>query len=254
MNLIDTHAHTYLEQFEGDYINVTQRAIDAGVTKILLPNVDLTSVKPMLDLYISYTNTYSVMTGLHPTSVKENWKEELNNIISAIHDYKPVAVGEIGIDLYWDKTYFDQQKEAFITQIEYAKEKQLPIVIHSRNSLDIIIDLIKPYKGDIKGVFHCFPGSVQQAKKVVDMGFLLGIGGVVTFKNSKMASVAEYLPLETIVLETDAPYLTPQNERGKRNESAFLIHIATFIAEKRNVKIDELAEVTTTNAKKLFNI
>ena len=254
MILIDTHAHTYLEQFEGDYEKVTQRAIDAGIKKILLPNIDMSSVQPMLDLQKKFPETYRIMTGLHPTSVKENWQEELKNIFTTLADLQPAAVGETGIDLYWDKTFFEQQKHAFVAQIEFALKKDLPIVIHSRNSLDIIIEILKPYVGKLSGVFHCFPGSVQQAKKVTDMGFYLGIGGVVTYKNAKMADVAAYLPLDALVLETDAPYLTPQQERGKRNESAFIRHIAEFIAERRMVSADEVAEATTSNAYKLFKL
>ena len=254
MFLIDTHAHTYLEQFDGEHEIVTNRAVDSGVKRILLPNIDNSSIIPMTDLCNSYPHVYSIMTGMHPTSVKGNWKSELENILFSLEKNNPVAVGETGIDLYWDKTFVEEQKDAFVMQIEYAKQKDLPLVIHSRNSLDLIIDILKPYKGKIKGVFHCFPGSVQQAKKVYESGFLLGIGGVVTYKNSKMSDVAAYLPDESIILETDAPFLTPAGQRGKRNESAFISEIAEFIAQKRNTTAEHVAEFTTNNAKRLFRL
>lgn len=251
---VDTHAHLYLEHFSSDIAEVTQRAESAGVKTILLPNIDRSSVDPMLELSRKYPGNYRIMTGLHPTSVKENWKEELDYVLTLLQHENPVAVGETGIDLYWDKTYIEEQKQAFDIQIEYAKKNQLPIVIHSRNSLELIMDILKPHKGTVTGVFHCFPGSVQQAKKVVDMGFLLGIGGVVTYKNSKMADVAAYLPPETLLLETDAPFLTPQQERGNRNESSFIPLIAGFIAERRNISREIMAEITTANAEKLFGL
>lgn len=253
MKLIDTHAHLYLEQFDGDHTGVTERALKAGVKKILLPNIDLKSVQPMLKLRSEFPDVYEIMTGLHPTSVKENWRSEAESIFSLLGEQNPVAVGETGIDLYWDKTFIEQQKESFVMHIEYAKEKDMPVVIHSRNSLDIILDILKSYKGTVTGVFHCFPGSVQQAKKAIDLGFLLGLGGVVTYKNSKMADVASYMPEESIVLETDAPFLTPQAERGKSNESAFLTGIAEFIAQKRNTSIETVYTFTTKNAERLFS-
>ena len=254
MKMIDTHAHIYLEQFEGDHAGVTERALKAGVKKILLPNIDLKSVEPMLKLRSEFPDVYKIMTGLHPTSVKENWRSEAESIFSLLEAQSPVAVGETGIDLYWDKTFIEQQKESFVMHIEYAKEKNLPVVIHSRNSLDIILDILKPYKGTVTGVFHCFPGSVQQAKKTIDLGFLLGLGGVVTYNNSKMADVAAYMPEDSIVLETDAHFLTPQAERGKRNESSFLTGIAEFIAQKRNTNVETVAAFTTRNAEVLFNL
>lgn len=253
MKMIDTHAHLYLEQFDGDHSGVTERALKAGVKKIILPNIDLKSVEPMLKLRDEFPDVYEIMTGLHPTSVKENWRNKLESIFRLLEDRNPVAVGETGIDLYWDKTFIEQQKEAFVMQIEYAKEKNLPVVIHSRNSLDIILDILKPYKGTVTGVFHCFPGSVQQAKRAIDLGFLLGMGGVVTYKNSKMADVASYMSEESIVLETDAPFLTPQAERGKRNESAFLAGIAEFIAVKRSTSVEAVGTFTTKNAERLFS-
>ncbi len=254
MKMIDTHAHLYLEQFEGDHSGVTERALKAGVKKILLPNIDLKSVVPMLKLRSEFPDVYKIMTGLHPTSVKENWRSEAESIFSLLEAQSPVAVGETGIDLYWDKTFIEQQKESFVMHIEYAKEKGLPVVIHSRNSLDIILDILKPYKGTVAGVLHCFPGSVQQAKKTIELGFLLGLGGVVTYKNSKMADVAAYMPEDSIVLETDAPFLTPQAERGKRNESSFLTGIAEIIAQKRNTNAEAVGTFTTKNAERLFRL
>jgi TatD DNase family protein len=253
-SLIDTHAHLYLDAFSGEYDEVTQRAVAAGVHTILLPNIDRSSVAPMLELYKKYPGVYRIMTGLHPTSVKADWEEELDAVLSLLEDYEPAAVGEAGIDLYWDKTFEEEQKAAFIRQIDYAMAKSLPLVIHSRNSLDIILAMLKPYTGKVSGVFHCFPGSVQQAKKAVDAGFMLGIGGVVTYKNSKMAEVAALLPLQSIVLETDAPFLSPQSERGRRNESANIAAIAAFIAGLRNIGADEVAAITTLNAQKLFKL
>ncbi|PKP23273.1 MAG: hydrolase TatD [Bacteroidetes bacterium HGW-Bacteroidetes-21] len=253
--LIDTHTHLYLEDFKDDIGIVIQNALQNDIQKMLLPNIDMDSVEPMLNLHQQFKDCTYIMTGLHPTSVDKAWRTTLNNILTTIEKQaKPIAVGEAGIDLYWDKTFVEEQKEAFIFQIEYAINNNLPIVIHSRNSLDLIIEMIKPYQGKLRGVFHCFPGHVQQAIQLVDQGFYLGLGGVVTYKNAKMAEVAAQLPLESIILETDAPFLSPQGKRGQRNESANIKDIALFIAEKRNTDFETICKVTTANAYKLFDL
>lgn len=251
IELVDTHCHLYLEQFNNDIDTVIHQSIERGIKNMFLPNIDVDSVKGINELSKKYPDNLFSMTGLHPTSVTVNWRSDLETIFNNVNN--PKAVGEIGIDLYWDKTFFAEQQDAFIAQIDYSIQQHLPIVIHSRNSLDIIIEMLKPYKGKLQGVFHCYPGNEIQAKKVIDMGFYLGIGGVVTYKNSAMAKVAELIPLEWIVLETDAPFLPPVPYRGQRNSSEYIREIAEFIVNIRGISIEELALATTRNAKKLFN-
>jgi len=253
MLFVDTHAHLYAKQFEEDQAEMLQRSFDQKIERICLPNIDSTSIKAMLDLESAYPQQCFAMMGLHPCSVKENYKEELATVKEWLDRRSFCAVGEIGIDLYWDKSFFAQQKEAFIQQIQWAKDLNLPIVIHAREATDIIIDIIRQEKAaNLRGIFHCFGGSVEQAKTIIDLGFYLGIGGVLTFKKSGLDQVLVDVPLERLVLETDAPYLAPSPFRGKRNESAYIRRVADRLAEVKNIDLAEVAEVTTRNAAEIF--
>ncbi len=252
---IDTHTHLFLEEFDADRTEVVQRAISAGVDVMIMPNVDVSTVDSLLKTASSFPNNCLPMMGLHPTSVKEDYKEQLEEIEELLRTKKFIAVGETGIDLYWDKSFFKQQVESFKMQIELALELSLPIVVHSRESLQEIFDVLEPYEGrGLTGVFHCFPGNIQQAEKVLDMGFVLGIGGVVTFKNSMMGKVVKHVGLEHLVLETDSPYLAPVPHRGKRNQSAYIPLVGQKVAEIAGQSVAKVAEVTTNNARQVFGI
>jgi TatD DNase family protein len=255
MILIDSHTHLYAEEFNSDIQDVIDRAFAADVKYLVIPNVDNTSIEPMLALCRKYPDNYFPTIGLHPESVKQDYKSELELMKPWLEKEKFVAIGEIGIDLYWDKTFISEQIDAFKLQLQWAKKFNLPIIIHSRNALNEIIQILndKNFSG-IKAVFHCFPGSLEQAIYLTNKGFMLGIGGVVTFKNSGLAKVVKEIPLEYILLETDAPYLTPMPFRGKRNESAYIKNIAEFISQLRNCSLDEVAEITTKNAMNFFRI
>jgi TatD DNase family protein len=253
MRLIDTHAHLYLKQFEEDRTEVLQRAFDKGIDRIYLPNIDSSSIDDMLDLEKKYPQNCFAMMGLHPCSVKADFEEELGIVESWLEKRAFAAVGEIGIDLYWDKTYVEQQKEAFLRQIEWAKKIGLPIVIHSREATDVIIDLLKEvYDEQLRGIFHCFTGTVEQARAITDMGFLLGIGGVLTFKNAGLDKTIQEVDLQHLVLETDAPYLTPAPYRGKRNESSYVMYVAEKLADIKGEKLEKIADITTQNALRVF--
>lgn len=253
MRIIDTHAHLYAEEFNEDRREMIQRALDAGVSQMYLPNIDSTSIEGMLALETDYPGQCLAMMGLHPCYVKDNYLEELATVKSWLEKRSFPAIGEIGIDLYWDKTHVREQEEAFLTQVEWAKEYDLPIVIHSRESMDLILDLLQPIRHErLRGIFHCFSGSVQQAEAAIAMGFLLGIGGVLTFKKSGLDAVLAHIDLQHLVLETDAPYLAPTPFRGKRNESAYLTKVCEKLAEVKGVPMDEVAEITSTNAVNLF--
>lgn len=253
MRIIDTHAHLYAEEFNEDRREMIQRALDAGVSQMYLPNIDSTSIEGMLALETDYPGQCLAMMGLHPCYVKDNYLEELATVKSWLEKRSFPAIGEIGIDLYWDKTHVREQEEAFLTQVEWAKEYDLPIVIHSRESMDLILDLLQPIRHErLRGIFHCFSGSVQQAEAAIAMGFLLGIGGVLTFKKSGLDAVLAHIDLQHLVLETDAPYLAPAPFRGKRNESAYLTKVCEKLAEVKGVPMDEVAEITSTNAVNLF--
>ncbi len=255
MFFVDTHTHLYAEEFSEDIDDVIRRAIEQGVTKLLLPDIDSSSRKSMMELHFRYPEVCLPMIGLHPTSVKEDYKYGLQEIETAITAGKFYGIGETGIDLYWDKTFIREQIEAFTFQVELALRYDLPIVIHSRKSLHEIFPILKKYYHlGLSGVFHCFPGNISEAQQAVDMGFYLGIGGVVTYKNSSMAAVVKHFGLEHLVLETDAPYLPPVPHRGKRNESAYIPLIASFIAQLKNIPADEVALVTSANAARLFHI
>jgi TatD DNase family protein len=253
MTLIDTHTHLYAKQFNSDRDDMIQRAVDSGVEKFFLPNIDSGSIEGMLALEDKYPERCYAMMGLHPCSVKENVAEELALVESWLRKRPFCAVGEIGIDLYWDKTFFEQQKEAFLQQVRWAKALELPIVIHSREATDIIIELLQEERDErLRGIFHCFTGTEEQAKSIIDLGFLLGIGGVVTFKNGGLDKVVANLDLKDLVLETDAPYLAPAPKRGKRNESAYVRLVAEKVAAVLQRPFTEVAEQTTANALALF--
>lgn len=253
MDLIDTHAHLYLDHFDTDRNEVVKRAIDNKVTKMLLPNIDEQSLQPMIRLCQDFPGYCYPMLGLHPTDVKENYEEVLKSLFMNLEKYDFVAIGEIGIDLYWDATFEKEQEAALRFQVEQAVSHHLPVVIHTRESMQKTIDLMADYKGAVKGVFHCFNGTLKQARAIIDMGFFLGVGGVVTFKNAKVDEVIKEIDPEYLVLETDAPFLAPVPKRGKRNESVFLPYIANKIADLHQVSSEEIAKQTSLNAKALFH-
>ena len=255
MQFTDTHTHLYLPEFDADQNEVINRAVSNGVTKMYLPNIDSTSIKAMNKLTQSFPENCFPMMGLHPCSVKENFEEELNIVEHELfHSSKKYfGVGECGLDLYWDKTFIKEQKIAFIRQLHWSVELSLPFIIHSRDATDECIELIE--SENLKsafGIFHCFSGTIDQAKKIIDLGFYLSIGGVVTFKNGGLDKVVPQLSLNYLVLETDSPYLAPVPHRGKRNESSYINIIASKVAALKNCTIDEVANTTTENAKKLF--
>lgn len=251
---IDTHTHLYSEEFNADRANVIRKAISAGVTKLYLPNIDSTSIDGMLTLEKEYPQNCFPMMGLHPCSVNENVEAELNLVGDWLAKRKFSAVGEIGIDLYWDKTFFEQQKMAFKKQIDWALQYDLPIVIHCRDAFDEIFEILTAYPKLPKGIFHCFSGNLEQANKIIEhTQFKLGIGGVVTFKNSGLDKVVEEIDMKHLVLETDSPYLAPVPFRGKRNESGYLMMVAEKVAQIKNSSIAEVAEITTKNAEEIFS-
>lgn len=251
--LIDTHSHIYLKEFDNDIDDVIKNAVDAGVEKIILPNIDFYTINKMKNVKLAYPLITELAIGLHPTSVDANYKKSLDLIFNDFNVSEYVAIGEVGIDLYWDKTFIKQQKTAFDYQIELAKKYNLPIIIHSRNSYDEIIDVLKPHiKSGISGVFHCFPGNSNQAKMIIDMGFYIGIGGILTYKNSNMPEVVEKIPIEYVLLETDAPYLSPVPKRGKRNEPAYVKYVAEEISHITGTPFEDVCKITSDNAKQVF--
>ena len=255
MKLVDTHTHLYLEEFDNDRDNVVRAAIDAGVTAMLLPNIDSTTVEAMEALSGTFPNNCFAMMGLHPTSVKENYESELALTEKNLASGHYIAVGEIGIDLYWDKSYRDQQADAFRRQLKMAKKYKLPVSIHTRNSFQDVYPIVKgELTDDLRGVFHCFLGTADEANKIMDLGFLMGVGGVITFKNSHIGEVIKSIPDKYLVFETDAPYLTPAPFRGKRNQSAYIPHILEKTAALKNMAPEELAAISTQNAINLFQL
>ncbi len=254
MILTDTHTHLYSDQFNDDIDNVVQGCIEKGITRLFLPNIDSSSINGMLGLGKKFPDNCFPMMGLHPTSVGENYKEELALVEQWMEKQKFCAVGEIGIDLYWDKTHLKEQQDAFRFQIELAKKYDLPFVIHCRDAFDEIFEILDELNDDkMRGIFHCFTGTVEQAQQIISYGdFKIGIGGVVTFKNSGLDKVVEQLALEHLVLETDSPYLAPTPYRGKRNESTYLYNIAEKVADIYNVSIEKVAKITTENSKQVF--
>jgi TatD DNase family protein len=255
MNITDTHIHLYAEEFNPHRNTLIADAINKGVKKFFIPNIDSTSFEGMYKVCGEFPENCFPMMGLHPCSVKENYMEELLKIEKELGNRKFYAVGEIGIDLYWDKTFAIQQEAVFIMQCIWASEKKLPVVIHSREATKEIIAVLKNNSHlNLTGIFHCFSGTVEQANEIIDMGFYLGIGGVVTYKNSGLDKVVEKIDLKHLVLETDAPYLAPAPYRGKRNEPAFILQVVKKIAEIKNVSEEEVAEVTRENAEKVFGL
>ena len=256
MTFVDTHCHLYDEAFDTDREETLQRALDAVVTTLLLPDIDSTSTPRLEALVKTHPKYCRPMAGLHPTSVKKNYEIELakvqNRLFSSFHF---IAVGEIGMDLYWDRTYEAQQREVLRTQMLWAEELDLPVCLHIRKAHNEVFGLLRDLnRNSYRGVMHCFGGSVQEAQRAVEMGFHLGIGGVVTFKNAGLAEVVKAIPLERLLLETDAPYLSPSPHRGQRNESSYIPLIAQKIADLRGITIDEVAEVTTASACALFRL
>jgi TatD DNase family protein len=253
--LIDTHTHLYLEQFDQDRDQVIQNAMDAGIEKLFLPNIDVNSIAGMLSLVEHYPNVCYPMMGLHPCSVEAGFEIELQKIYDALSNQAIIAIGEIGIDLFWDKTTLPLQREAFRIQVQWAKDMNLPIVIHARDSYNDLFEELNVLNDErLSGVFHCFTGSLQQAEKILSYGnFYLGIGGVSTFKNSGLNTVLPQVPLDRIILETDSPYLAPVPHRGKRNESAYTALVAQHLSHLLNKSLKEIASITTQNALNLFH-
>ena len=255
MQIIDTHTHLYLEQFKEDIDCVILKAKENGVSKFIFPAIDSSHFENMHNLKNRYPENIYLMTGLHPTDVKENYKEELEFVKNSLKKYNYVAVGEIGIDLYWDKSFLKQQQEAFRFQIKLAIKNDLPIVIHCREAFNEIFEILNEENCEnLRGVFHCFTGDLNQAKKAISLGFLLGIGGVVTFKNAGVDKFLNQIDLKHIVLETDSPYLAPVPFRGKRNESSYIIYVVEKLSELYKIPKEEIASVTTNNAKKMFSL
>ena len=253
MQLIDTHTHLYSETFDEDRGAMIQRALSCGVTDFFIPAIDSTYTERMFALEKKYPNRMHLMTGVHPTHVKENYKEELNHVASLLKKRSFCALGEIGIDLYWDKTFLKEQQEAFDLQIQWAKEHKLPFVIHCRDAFDEVFEVLDGHDSkDLRGIFHCFTGTLDQAKQALSYNLKLGIGGVVTFKNGKIDQFLNQIPLSEIVLETDAPYLAPVPFRGKRNESSYIQEVASKVAEVYNLPFAEIASVTSKNALAIF--
>ncbi|WP_423130474.1 TatD family hydrolase [Gaoshiqia sp. Z1-71] len=253
--LIDTHSHIYSEDFSVDLEEVIQRAVEKDVKKIILPNIDSSSVKKMFDLTDRYPQVCYPLMGLHPTSVNEDFEEELELVEFWLKKRKFFGIGETGIDLYWDKTFIREQTEAFRRQIRLAKKYDLPVVIHVRESFDEVYAVLKEEAGEnLRGVFHSFTGTAEQASLITEMGFLIGINGIVTFKNSHLGQIVEKIDPSHILLETDAPYLAPVPFRGKRNESAYLVYVAEKLAEIYQLSVDEISGITSRNAEKLFHI
>lgn len=255
MIITDTHIHLYSEQFSADIDALMATALGLGISRFFLPNIDRSSIDAMLLLEKNFPGKCFPMMGLHPCSVNENWREEMKTVEDWFSKKSFAAVGEMGIDLYWDKTFIDEQKIVFRKQVELANQKRLPIVIHTRDSFDVAYGLLNEGRKEAPcGIFHCFTGTLEQAKRVIDMGFYLGIGGVVTFKNGGLDKVLPEISLDNIVLETDGPYLAPVPYRGKRNEPAYIYRVAEKVAELMKCSVEEVARVTTENSKKIFGV
>jgi len=253
MILIDTHCHLYLEDFADDIIEIMQKADNEGVKKFYLPAIDSVTMPALLNLEKKFPGQCVAMSGLHPCSVKANYLDELKLVEQFLAARKFAAVGEIGLDFYWDRSFEKDQYTAMNTQIEWALHYDLPIVIHSRDSMQQAIKVVKEQqRGNLKGIFHCFTDDYESAKQIIDLGFYMGVGGVVTFKNSKLPEVIGQTGLNNVVLETDAPYLTPAPFRGKRNESSYIKYIAEKLSELLAISKEEVARITTANAEKIF--
>jgi TatD DNase family protein len=256
MHFVDTHTHLFSPSFDEDRTAIVQRAIKAGVETLLLPNIDIESIEPMYQLCAQFPHNCFPMMGLHPGSVDENWEGNLAIIRKNLFERKNCAVGEIGMDLYWDKTFVNEQAEAFRRQVIWAKELNLPIVIHAREAFDEIFAIVDELNDDrLTGVFHCFTGTLEQAKKIQNYGgFKLGIGGVLTYKKAGLDVLLKDVEMSELILETDSPYLPPTPHRGKRNESTYLLHIAEKLADVKGISLAEVAKITTKNAHDLFKL
>ncbi|MGR5436323.1 TatD family hydrolase [Vibrio owensii] len=253
--MIDTHAHIYASEFDNDRDEVVKRALEQGIDRILLPNIDLESIEPMLKTEAAYPEVCRSMMGLHPCYVDGNVEQTLEIIRDWFEKHNFIAVGEIGIDLYWDKTFRAEQEMAFVTQLNWAKEMNLPVVIHTRDSIEETLTLLRQEQdGSLRGVFHCFGGSVEEAQAINELGFHLGLGGVSTFKNGGMDKVIPHLDMSWVILETDCPYLAPVPHRGKRNEPAYTSLVAARVAELRGESLEAIDALTTKNAEELFNL
>ena len=254
MKLIDTHTHLYLQEFNPDIDQVIQRSFDAGVEKFYLPSIDSSENNALLALENKFPQNIFAMAGLHPCSVNENFKEELDEIQQQLLKRKFAAIGETGLDFYWDTSFAEQQYESLHIHAGWALQYKLPLVLHTRKAMQETIDVVKSYTGkNLSGIFHCFSGTLQNAKDIIDMGFLLGIGGVLTYKNSGLAEVIKEIDLKYIVLETDAPYLPPVPFRGKRNESSYLTYVVQKLSEIKGIPVEEVAAQTTENAERIFS-
>ncbi|MFV8332104.1 TatD family hydrolase [Flavobacterium sp. GSP14] len=255
MTITDTHTHLYAEEFDQDRNEMMQRAMDAGVSRFFIPAIDSTCTQAMYDLENDYPENVFLMMGLHPTYVKDNFLEELQHVEDELAKRKFYAIGEIGIDLYWDKTHLPQQQIAFRKQIQLAKHYKLPIVIHCREAFNEIFEILEEEKSDdLFGIFHCFSGTYEQALQAISYNMKLGIGGVVTFKNGKVDQFLNQIELKYIVLETDSPYLAPVPYRGKRNESSYIVSVVDKLAQIYDLSADEIAAITTANSKAIFGI
>ncbi|MHA2781407.1 TatD family hydrolase [Vibrio harveyi] len=253
--MIDTHAHIYASEFDNDRDEVVKRALEQGIDKILLPNIDLESIEPMLKTEAAYPEICRSMMGLHPCYVDGNVEQTLAIIRDWFEKHNFIAVGEIGIDLYWDKTFRAEQEMAFVTQLTWAKEMDLPVVIHTRDSIEETLTLLRQEQdGRLRGVFHCFGGSLKEAQAINELGFHLGLGGVSTFKNGGMDKVIPHLDMNWVILETDCPYLAPVPHRGKRNEPAYTSLVAARVAELRGESLEAIDALTTKNAEELFSL
>lgn len=255
--MIDTHTHLYLDEFSSDCDEVMHRAIESGVERMIFPNVDLSTVGPMLELHSRYPQNTFVAMGLHPTEVKETWRDDLAKIESLFDNSSAryVAVGEIGIDLYWDKTFRNEQMKVFARQVEIALDRNLPIIIHCRDGLDEVLEVLDAASAVPRGVFHSFGGTVEDVARIRQTGdFYFGINGIVTFKNSNLGKALPAVGLDRMLLETDSPYLAPVPHRGRRNESAFMVHTAAHVADVIGLEISEVAEATSANARTLFKL
>ncbi len=254
--MIDTHSHLYEDEFKDDRAEAVGRLLATGVHKVLLPNIDVESWSKMVALEDSNRQLFSSMIGLHPTSVTEHYKDDLATLKATIGQRKYVAVGEIGLDYYWDRTFYAEQQDAFREQVGWAVDLGLPVALHVRKAMDETIAVLKQFdKSDLRGVFHSFSGTIEMSREIARLGdFYYGINGVVTFKNAGIAEVVKELPLERLLLETDCPYLTPVPFRGKRNETSYVVYVAKKIAEVKGISVEEVAEATTRNAERLFGL
>ena len=253
MRWIDTHAHIYSEEILPDVVAVVKAALDNGIDKIYMPAIDSSCIDSMLTIEASYPNHCVAMMGLHPCYVKQNYEDELVIVKQWLGKRKFAAIGEIGLDFYWDKTFTSQQHIAFATQMEWALEYNLSVIIHTRNAMGETIEAVKPFaKKGLGGIFHCFSGSKESAEQITGMGFHLGLGGVLTYKNAGVAEAIKDIPMEWLVLETDAPYLSPVPYRGKRNEPVYMLEVAKKLAEIKGLPLHEVAEITTQNAERIF--